>query len=405
VPQHYNRTRYLENIGLSSGSGSPTPVPTTPAPPPPTPPNDFSQARAPYLKTGPIPQGVTVNANNVASYPTGATQINSSPVYDPSLKLAFIGTNGSGVVAVDVNNFGTPVQRWRFNPANQKFIGPLVLYNGVIYVGGNDGLVYALRESDGAVVWSSSVASGLTGGVYTQVALDTDSLYTTAGDGLLHALNLSNGIQRWQVTGPGGVTLTNGPVIGADGTIYVTASDNRVYAYKKDGSQVSSGIWNPVALDGTIFATPALASGRLFVGTANGTLYALNSNGTIQTNKTFTAGKAIFGTPAVVNINGTLRVYVGTRDGNVYGVDADNLNNVRWTFPVGAEVNSSVAVVDNFVYVAADNKNLYRVEATNASNSLVLATADDIFDTNSPVVNSGYAIIAARNGGKLLIVR
>src|SRR5207253_2189771 len=120
--------------------------PTTP--PPPTPSNDYSQFRAPYLKTGGIPSGGT--ASNIASYPTGAAAIYSSPVYDPDKKLAIIGTNNAGVVAVNLTNFSTPTQAWKYpNPATATtFDSPVVLFNGVVYIGGSDGKVYAIKETD-----------------------------------------------------------------------------------------------------------------------------------------------------------------------------------------------------------------------------------------------------------------
>jgi outer membrane protein assembly factor BamB len=405
VGAHYYRWRYLENLGFGSPtSGTPAPSPTATPTPSPSLPLDFSQARASYLKSGSIIQGANFNAANVVTYPTNSNFINSSPVYDPDKKLVIIGTNTSGVVAIDASNFSNPVQKWRFSAGSPRFSGPVTLYNNTVYIGGSDGKVYAIRETDGTQLWAATVTNELSGGVFTQVALDSDTLYCTAGDGRLYALNLSNGLAKWQAS-LNGVNLGNGPVIGLDNTLYVTGSDQKVYAFRRDGTQLNT--WTPTALDGALNAMPAFGNGRLYVGTSNGTLYALNGNGTVQTQKTFTAGKAIFATPAVVTVNGAARVYVGTRDGRVYGVDANNVASVLWTFALSgaAEINSSPAIVDGFVYFGADDRRVYRVEAANPANSLILATANDLFDTNSPVVNSGYLFIAPRAGGNLLMIR
>jgi outer membrane protein assembly factor BamB len=387
VGAHYYRWRYQENLGRSTA----TPTPTTP-PPPPTPSNDYSQFRAPYLKTGSIPAGGT--ASNIASYPTGAAAIFSSPVYDPDKKLAIIGTDNNGVVAVNLTNFTTPTQAWKYptGAIAVSFNSPVVLFNGTVYIGGGDGKVYAIKETDGSEVWKSSAAGGA---VNSQIALDADSAYFVAVDGKLYAINLSDGTPKWQAN-VAGINLTNSPIIGSDGTLYVTGSDNKVYAFKKDGTQVPSGTWNPPTLDAAAAATPAFANGHLYVGTTNGTLYSLNLNGTVQTFKTFTATKGIYTTPAFYSG----RVYVGTDDGNVYGVDANNVASVQWTFTVGggATIRSSVAAVDGFIYFAASNKVVYRVEAGNQSNSTQLLTAGAIFNNNSPVVNSGYLVIASTDG-------
>jgi outer membrane protein assembly factor BamB len=393
VGAHYFRWRYQENLGR--GTGTPTTPPTT-TPPPPTPSNDYSQKRAPYLKSGGIPQGAPGGAGNVISYPTGAPAIDSSPVYDPDAKLAIVGTAGGGVIAVDLSNLSAPVQKWKFQPTGVNFNSPVTLFNGTVYIGGGDGKVYAIKEADGTQVWASSAAgSEVTG----QVALDVDSAYFVGGDGKLYAVNLSNGTPKWQ-SQPGSVNLINSVIIGSDGTLYAAGNDQKVYAYKKDGTQVTT--WTPTALDAAITSTPSFGNGRVYVGTNNGTLYALNSNGTIQTQKTFTAGKAIFTQPAVAGG----RVYVGTDDGKAYGVDANNVATVQWTFaPAGAPViRSSLAVVDGFVYFGAEDKNVYQVEANNAANSRILATSSNAFGGNSPVVNSGLVIIP-NNAGTLHVIK
>ncbi|MEI6045834.1 MAG: PQQ-binding-like beta-propeller repeat protein [Chloroflexota bacterium] len=420
VGQHYYRWRYVENLGIGTTtpttppiSATPTtPVSTTttasptatstptPTPTPiPVPSNDYTQGRAPYLKTGSIPQGVT--SSNVTSYPTGAGAINSSPVYDPDKKLAIIGTAGNGVVGVNVTNFSTPTQSWKFQPVGVNFNSPVVLFNGIVYIGGSDGKIYAIKEADGTQLWASTATGGP---VTSQIALDVDTAYVVSADGKLYAINLSTGTPKWQ-NQPAAVNLVNSPIIAPDGTLYIAGNDKKVYAFKKDGSQVPTTTWNPTALDDLITTTPTYGNGRLYVGTANGTLYALNSNGTVQTQKTFTATKPIYTTPAVVTVSGVVRVYVGTDDGSVYGVDANNVATVQWTFmiPLMPLIHSSIAEVDGFIYFAAEDKKVYRVEAGNSSNSLVLTTASGLFGTNSAVVNSGYLVIASQDGNLYLV--
>jgi hypothetical protein len=63
-----------------------------------------------------------------------------------------------------------------------------------------------------------------------------------------------------------------------------------------------------------------------------------------------------------------------------------------------------VAIVDGFVYFAAEDKNIYKVEAANQANASTLATATAAFGTNSPIVNSGYLVIAT-NAGTLHVVK
>jgi len=398
VGQHYYRWRYQENIGLGGG-GTVTPTtpvttsPTTTTTPTPVPATDYSQFRAPYLKSGSIPQGGT---NNVTNYVTGAPAINSSPAYDSSNKLAIVSTSGGGVVAIDTNNFSSPSQRWKFQPSGANFTSPVTLFNNIVYVGATDGKIYAIKETDGSQIWATT---SLGGAITSAIALDSDSLYFVSNDGKLYARELATGNAKWQGQ-PGGVNFVYSPIIGPDGTLYVAGNDNRVYAFKKDGSQIPTSTWNLTALDAGVSANLAFGNGRLYVVTTNGTLYALNNNGTIQTQKTFSVGKGIYTTPAIVSVNGTNRVYVGSDDGKGYGVLADDVTNVQWTFvPAGGPfLRSSFAIVDGFVYFGAEDKNIYKVEAANSANSAVLATATEKFGTNSAIVNSGMVLIPAQNG-------
>jgi len=402
VGQHYYQWRYVENSGVS-----PTTPTTTPTTTPPTntgAPLDFSQYRADYLKTGAVPLGAPGAASNVLSYPTGAGAISSSPVYDPIKHYAIIGTSGGGVVAVDVTNFASPVQGWRYQPASVNFKNPLTLSNGIIYVGGGDGKVYAIKEADGTAAWTTpySIPGAALPGPIT---VDTDTAYFTASDGKLYAISLSNGSPKWQ-NQPAGVNLTNAfaPVY-VNGTLYVAGADFKLYAFMKDGTPVSSATWAPPTFNGAVVARPSYGNGRIYVATLAGTLYALNSNGTIQASQNF--GGAIYSTPAIFNVNGQQRVYFGVDTGKVYGVDANDVTQPAiWTYTVAAApaVRSSVAIVDGFVYFAAENKNIYKVEAANQSNASTLATALAAFGTNSPVVNSGYLVIAT-NSGTLHVIK
>jgi outer membrane protein assembly factor BamB len=399
VGQHYYQWRYVENSGVSPT----TPTPTTP-PTNTNAPLDFSQYRADYLKTGNVPLGNPGGTGNVISYSTGAGSISSSPIYDPSMHYAIIGTSGGGVVAVNTTNFSSPVQAWRYQPASVNFKNPLTLYNGIIYVGGGDGKVYAIKEADGTAAWTTPYA--VPGGALPgPITVDTNSAYFTASDGKLYAINLSNGAPKWQ-NQPSGINLTNNfAPVDVNNTLYVAGSDNKLYAFTTDGALVTSPTWSPPTFDAAVVARPSYGNSRLYVVTLGGTLYSLNSNGTIQSSQNF--GGAIYSTPAIYTVSGQPRIYFGVDTGKVYGVNANDVTQPAiWTYTVSGApaVRSSVAIVDGFVYFAAEDKNIYKVEAANQANASTLATATAAFGTNSPIVNSGYLVIAT-NAGTLHVVK
>jgi outer membrane protein assembly factor BamB len=75
---------------------------------------------------------------------------------------------------------------------------------------------------------------------------------------------------------------------------------------------------------------------------------------------TFRTEGPIRGTPALANG----RLYFGSGDGNLYAVDAGS-GTEHWRFQTGGPVQSSPAVTDNVVYFVSSDGNLYGVDGIN----------------------------------------
>ena len=78
--------------------------------------------------------------------------------------------------------------------------------------------------------------------------------------------------------------MRSSPAIGSDGTIYVGANDNYLYAINPDGSRK----WRFKTGD-FVTSSPAIGSdGTIYVGSGDNYLYAINSDGSIPfTRSTF----------------------------------------------------------------------------------------------------------------------
>jgi outer membrane protein assembly factor BamB len=103
-------------------------------------------------------------------------------------------------------------------------------------------------------------------------------------------------------------------------------------------------------------ASPApLPNVPMFQGSParTGVLPGPSPAGTPAVRWTFTTGGAIAGAPAVVDD----MLYVGSADGNLYAVDASS-GKERWHFPAGAGIASSPAVVDGTVYVGVGDSTM-----------------------------------------------
>jgi outer membrane protein assembly factor BamB len=143
-----------------------------------------------------------------------------------------------------------------------------------IYVGCEDGLIYALND-DGEYIWSCDINTPIVGspavGYYGMV-------YVAGQDGWLYAID-DDGDLRWTHITDGPVYST--PVVGYDGKIYVCSEDGIIYAIAADGSELwTFTTTGPGRLKGAILATPAIdKNGAIYVaGLYDPNLYALDAN-------------------------------------------------------------------------------------------------------------------------------
>ena len=143
---------------------------------------------------------------------------------------------------------------------------PAIGADGTIYVGSEDGNLYAINPADGSQKWMSSTGNA----IESSPAIGADgTIYVGSDDQNLYAFNPADGSQKW--ASPTGWSVTSSPALGADGTIYVGSWDNYLYAINPaDGSQQ----W-ALATGNRIESSPALgADGTIYVGSDDGYLYA-----------------------------------------------------------------------------------------------------------------------------------
>ena len=223
-----------------------------------------------------------------------------------------------------------------------------------VFVGSHGGQFYALRPSDGEVMWHVKVAGGVSSRpLYLP---DSKTVYFGGDDGGLHALDAETGKERW-------VYKTKGPIGGApvyeEGLIYFANGENRVYAI-----DAQSGAWrwqyereSPESFTIRGFSSPLLYGGRVYAGFADGYLAALNARtGDVVWARSL-AGDAqrfvdVDGTPVVVD----KVMYVASYAGGVYALDPTD-GSVKWRFEV--EGAGTVRVEGGHVYFGAARAGAY----------------------------------------------
>ena len=141
---------------------------------------------------------------------------------------------------------------------------------------------------------------------------------------------------------------------------------------------------------GSIYSSPAVAAGVLYVGSLSPTLFALNASTGALLWK-YTMGSYVHGGPAVDN--GV--VYVGSADGNVYALNAGT-GALLWKYTTANYVYSSPAVANGVVYVGSADGNVYALNANTGALLWRYTTAIGV--ESSPAVANGAVYVGTSDG-------
>jgi outer membrane protein assembly factor BamB len=108
-------------------------------------------------------------------------------------------------------------------------------------------------------------------------------------------------------------------------------------------------IWYTTLASGTIYGSPAVAFGRVFVGDTNHHVYGLSKTSGQVAWDTATSAY-VYGSPAAANVRGLgPTVFIGSYDGNFYALNAAS-GATRWSHASGSPISGSGTVIGDVVY-------------------------------------------------------
>ena len=226
---------------------------------------------------------------------------------------------------------------WHFDAAAGQYIEGGALSDDFFVIGNSDGNVYALDVERGGIKWMFETGHR----VWATPLIVEDTVYIGSMDHHLYALNLSDGGVRWDFHAGGAIAST--PAL-RDGTLYVGAFDDHLYAID---AQAGTERWR-FAGENWFWGSPAVYSDTVYAVDVNGNVYAVDAETGTQTwHKPLSV--PVRAGPALAEEGSKL--FVGSQDGTLYALDtADGF--VLWSVETEGRVLSTPVVSGLVVYEA-----------------------------------------------------
>jgi outer membrane protein assembly factor BamB len=231
-------------------------------------------------------------------------------------------------------------------------LSPIAIAGDVVYVGGLNGAVNARHRQTGQRIWLFNAS----GSVWGAPLVVEDTVFVVS-ERATHALDAQTGQARWQFdTGPHRGFVAS-PAYDA-GLLYAAVGPN-LFAFEAETGQVRWQLNRQ-----TWFYPPAVSGGSLYVGNEDGLFHALDAQ-TGAARWSFPGGGPAWSAPA---IDGGL-LYVGNIDHNIYALDTAT-GQLRWQFEAEDWAVSDPLFSDGVLYVGSGNhdrregpRHLYALDA------------------------------------------
>jgi len=267
------------------------------------------------------------------------------------------------------------------------FSGAAVVGNNVVVESGNPAILYSLNSIDGSVNWtyltqrashaSPAVAEGkiFSGSVCSNCPLE--------------AVNLSDGTLNWSVSFPDGAMDPN-----YESGILYFASGHYIKAVNASTGVV---VWTSPLLNDGITSVPAVANGKVYVGTWNSKMYAFNAlTGGVLWNYIVSPQKhVIFSSPSIKD--GSL--YFGSGSAEVHSIDAVT-SLQKWIYgPTDDSVWSSSALAYGNIYTQSLFGKVYALDE--ATGNLIWdykTNAPPSSSVSSPAIANGFVYVGSTDG-------
>lgn len=242
--------------------------------------------------------GLNVKDGSQRWVSTLPSEVVDSPVIAGA--LAIVRTQDGRVYGLDSN---TGERRWVNDQGNVPLLslrgnGPLLVTNGVVFFGSDDGKLNALRQDNGEKIWEQKLASGegrtdidRMSDADGAIMIDGSTLYASAYHGNLTAVDGPSGRPLWARP-----FSTYTSMAGAGNSLFGVNTDSQVWAFDKSSG---ADMWKNDELKYRWLTSPAVQGNYVVVGDIEGYVHWLQTGDGALASRERLSKKAIRAQPVV----------------------------------------------------------------------------------------------------------
>jgi outer membrane protein assembly factor BamB len=262
----------------------------------------------------------------------------SSPAY--SNGVVYIGDLGGWFHAVNATN---GKKLWAFK-AGSEIKSSAVVVGDRVLIGSYDQHLYCLSTRDGSVIWKVRT----NGPVHSTPSISAGVAFVAGCDELFRGIRVSDGQEMFNVSS--GAYTGASPAISGTSAYYGTF-DNEVLMVSLNEHRVVWRYQHPQR-HFPFYSSAAVTRNRIVVGGRDKMVHGLNTNG--KAAWTFATNARVESSPAIA----AGRVFVGSNDGRFYVLNLDTGAKL-WEFNAGAPLSASPAIGRGRIVIGSQDGRLY----------------------------------------------
>ncbi|RIK65734.1 MAG: serine/threonine protein kinase [Planctomycetota bacterium] len=292
--------------------------------------------------------------------------------------VVYVGCDDGKLYALDLK---TGSARWKFDTKSAIKSSPTV-YEGLVLFGDDDGVLHAVRARDGSEKWSFKTEAEIAASVNCK----GDRLVFGSYDGSLYCLALADGKLLWKFSTESRIHGTSAIV---DGRVLVAGCDENLHVIRlEDGTPERA-----VLMGGVSGCSAAMAGDRVYVGTFGNQVLAIDWK---KGERVWMYENPDRQFPYMASAALTDRlVVIGGRDKVIHALDRETGREV-WSFQTQARVESSAVIVGERVFAGSSDGNLYELDLATGTERWRFETGAGLIA--SPAVGEGCLVVGADDG-------